>query len=93
MIKFMNDSSPSAVLDRVLDPFTKCLTPEVARKIVDLRADAETQARVDELADRANEGRLTDEERSEYDRYREAFHVVTILQAKARTLLDREATA
>ncbi len=89
----MSNSSSSTVLDRILDPFTECLTPEVAKRVTDLRADAETQARIDELADKANEGQLSDEERSEYDKYREAFHFITILQAKARTLLDRQATA
>ncbi len=78
------------VLDRVLDPFTDCLTPEVATKIVAMRADEETQARLDELAGKANEGRLSPEEEVEYDKYREAFHFITILQAKARPLLDKQ---
>jgi len=85
----MNHSS-NTVLDRVLDPFTECLTPEVAQRIVDLRADAPTQARVDQLADKANEGELSNDERAEYDKFRDAFHFVTILQAKARTLLDQQ---
>ena len=83
----MNESASSTVLDRVLDPFTACLTPDVAQRIVNLRADAETQARVDELANKANEGTLSDRERAEYNKYRDAFHFVTILQAKARALL------
>jgi hypothetical protein len=86
----MSQSTQTDVLDRVLDPFTDCLTPEVAERIVDLRADAQTQARVDELADKANEGQLSPHERAEYDRYRDAFHFVTILQAKARRLLQRQ---
>jgi hypothetical protein len=80
------------VLDRVLDPVTDCLTPDVARKLVALQADARTQARVDELAEKANEGTLSAEERAEYDRYRDAFHFVTILQAKARKLLNEQPT-
>ena len=86
----MNNSSSTSVLDRVLDPFTECLTPEVARRIVDLRADAATQARLDQLADMANEGILSNDERAEYEKYLDAFHFVTILQAKARTFLDRQ---
>jgi len=35
------------VLDRVLEPFTECLTPDVAKRIVDLRADVQTQACID----------------------------------------------
>ncbi len=79
------------VLDRILEPFTQCLTPEVAQRIVDLRADARDQARLDELADKANEGQHSPPEKSEYDRYRDAFHFVTIFQAKARRLLERKA--
>ena len=85
----MTESVQTDVLDRVLDPFTHCLTPEVARRIADLRADAEMQARVDELASKANEGRLSERERAEYDTYRSAFHFVTILQAKARSLFKQ----
>ena len=87
----MNGSSSSTVLDRVLDLFTDCLSPEVAERIVGIRADLQTQARVDALADKANEGQLSDAERIEYDKYRDAFHLITILQAKARTFLDRQA--
>lgn len=79
----------TSFLDRVLEPVKACLTPEVARRLLDLRADPELQARLDELADKANEGRLTPDEQAEYDRYRAAFHFVTILQAKARDLLQR----
>jgi hypothetical protein len=85
----MTESVQTDVLDRVLDPFTDCLTPEVARRIADLRADAEMQARVDELASKANEGRLSERERAEYDTYRSAFHFITILQAKARSLFKQ----
>lgn len=86
----MNESVPTSVLDRVLDPFTDCLTPEVAQRIVQLRADPDTQAHLDQLADKANEGQLSATEQAEYDKFREAFHFITILQAKARTLLERQ---
>jgi len=50
-------NSPASVLDRFLDPFTECLTPEVAQRVADLRPDAATQARIDELGI----GRLLDD--------------------------------
>ena len=75
------------LLDQMIEPFAECLTPEAARKIVALRADEALQRRVDELAQNSTNGELTDEERTEYDRYLAAFHFVTILQAKARRLL------
>lgn len=68
----------------------ECLTPEVAIRIADLRADPATQRRLDELAAKANQGQLAPEEADEYDHYREAFHFVTILQAKARTYLRKK---
>jgi hypothetical protein len=83
----------SKLLERVLEPFAECLTPEAARKIVDLRADRETQAKLDELADKANEGQLSDEDRAEYDRFLATFHLITCLQAKARTRLERKAAS
>lgn len=86
-------ASTSDVLDRILDPVIECFTPEVAVRLVSLRADAETQARLDELADKANEGLLSQEEQAQYDRFRDAFHFVTVLQVKARALLDRNAAS
>jgi hypothetical protein len=74
-------------LDRLLEPVAKCLTADVARQIVELRLDFGTQARIDELADKANEGTLSPAERAEYEGYVEAIDIVSILQAKARKLL------
>ncbi|MBU4398186.1 MAG: DUF896 domain-containing protein, partial [Planctomycetes bacterium] len=53
-------------LDRLLAPVTQCFTPEVAERLVALRADAETQARIEELAGKANEGELSPDELAEY---------------------------
>ena len=77
------------VLDRFLDPFGTFLTPEVARRFVDFRVDEQTQARVDELADKCNEGQLTPAEREEYDAYISVIDSITVLQAKARTVLEQ----
>jgi hypothetical protein len=81
--------STAELLERMLAPFTDCLTPDAARRIVALRADAPTQDRIDELAGKANEGALTDNERAEYDKFRAAFHVITILQSRARRVLKQ----
>src|SRR5262249_48283725 len=76
-----------SVLDRLLDPLGQILTPEVARKLINLRVDATAQARIDKLARRCNEGKLTDSERREYETYVYAIDFIAILQAKARALL------
>ena len=74
-------------LDRMLEPLSDCLTPEVARRLIQLRADPGLQARIDDLADRCTEGTLTPEEKLEYETYVRAGNLIAILQAKARKLL------
>lgn len=79
--------STSTILGQLLDPIASSLTPESAQRIIDFRADELTQTRIDELANRCNEGELTPEERREYDRYLSVIDVVTVLQAKARSIV------
>jgi hypothetical protein len=78
----------TSALDRMLEPVSRCLTPEVAKQLVQLQADPETQTRIDELADKCTEGELTDAERAEYETYVRAIDFITILQLKARSLLE-----
>ncbi len=61
----------------------------MARGIVDKRADQQLQARLDELASKANDGQLTDAERQEYENYVDAIVFIGIFQAKARAVLAR----
>ncbi len=79
----------TTVLDRLIEPFAECLTPEAARKIASLRADALDQERLDQLAGKANHGIMTPGEQSEYDRLLAAFHFVTMMQARARRFLQQ----
>lgn len=81
----------ATLLDRLVEPVTECLTETAARKLVALRAEPELQARVDELAEKANFGTLTADERAEYDGYLAAFHLVTLVQAQARKFLSQSA--
>ena len=65
-------------LDRFLEPMTEALTPEVARVIINLRADEETEAEVERLREKANEGKLTVEEEAKYKDFIEAVDVISI---------------
>jgi hypothetical protein len=76
-------------MDRFLQPITELLTPEALRRIIAFRFDADTETRAGELAEKANEGLLTDEERSEYSEYIEAVDLIGIIQASARSMLAR----
>jgi hypothetical protein len=88
-MKTLTKPTKNGVLDRMLDPLRDCLTPALARRLVKFRADAATQARVDELATKCNEGELTPAERHEYKSYVDAINLITILQSKARMVLAK----
>ena len=83
----MSQPAEISILDRLLDPVTRCLTPDVARQLVALRTDPQFQERLDALADKCTEGELSPEEREEYETYVRAIHIIGVLQAKARKLL------
>jgi hypothetical protein len=83
-----NRNGSAALLERLLEPVSRSLNVEAARKLIKLKADAKTQARIDELARRCNEGALTPSERLEYERYVTVGNLVAILQAQARLVLS-----
>src|SRR5687768_17077043 len=80
-------TSPATVLDELLDAVSRCLTPESAEKLIVLRASPTAQSRIDELADKCNEGQLSPNERTEYETYVQAIKFISVLQSKARALL------
>ena len=86
-------SLDASVLDQLLEPLSQILTPEVAKRLVSYRCSETAQRRIDKLAGMCNEGRLTDDERREYETYVETIDFISILQAKSRALLKRSADA
>jgi hypothetical protein len=77
----------------MLDPLGRTLTTDAARQLAELRADPELQRRMDDLAERCNDGTLTADERAEYDAYITAATLIAILQSKARAVLAGGAAA
>ena len=80
-------NSAHAAFERVLAAVGQCLDRQSAEALLRLRADREMQGRIEELADKCTEGRLTSEERDEYEALIRVGNFVAILQAKARRLL------
>lgn len=78
-------------LDRLLNPVADTFSVSQARKILEIRADPELQARIEVLREKANEGTLSSEEDAEYKDFVEAADVISILQAKARAILEKTA--
>lgn len=83
----------SAVLDELFDPVSRCLTPDVARRIAGLRASPQVQQTLDDLAEKSTEGTLTDTERADYETYVRAINFIGLLQAKARAVISADASS
>ena len=80
--------SAATVLDQFLDPLSRCLNPESARRVLALGVPPVVQERIDTLAELANEGLLSDDERAEYEALINAEEFVAILKLKARRQLS-----
>jgi hypothetical protein len=78
----------NVLLDHFLEPLRQSLTRERAQRLADFTADRATQALIDDLARKANEGSPSDQERAEYEAFVEAGDIIAILQAKARQVLS-----
>jgi hypothetical protein len=78
----------TVMLTRLLEPLGRCLTPDVAKELVNLRAEPSVQARLEELANKNTEGVLTPEERDEYETAVRVIEFIAVLQAKARAILN-----
>ena len=83
----MQTANATHVFEQLLDPVGRCLTPDVAKALLKLRAPPAAQVRIETLAEKCTSGTLTQEEESEYDAYVWAGNLIAILQAKARALL------
>ena len=85
----MDQAQKTSVLDRMLDPLSRCFDAESARRLAELQIDPVVQVRVDVLAERANEGLLTPEERAEYEEYINVSDLISILKLKVQRHLAR----
>lgn len=80
-------------LTDLLDPLGECMTPDVARKVMKLRASPGVNERMRLLADKSAAGTLSAEERDEYEACVSAGTFIAILQAKARGIVRRHGAA
>jgi hypothetical protein len=79
----MNDTPTIGILDDLLEPLSRCLDAESARRVAEFRIAPVIQEKINALAERANEGLLTDEERAEYEAIINAADIISILKLKA----------
>jgi hypothetical protein len=88
----MASSLESTAFDRGVTPILTLVLPERAASVVNFRPDAALQDRIEQLADKANEGELTAEEQAEYAGYVRANKFVAILKRQAQRHLPGSAS-
>jgi hypothetical protein len=84
----MVSDSSTALLEELLDPVGRCLTPEAAERLVRLRASPGLDAHIQELGQKCNEGLLSAQEQVEYETVARFIKFIAVLQSKARALLN-----
>lgn len=83
----MANGAPTSALERLLRPLSRELTADLARAIINLKADEETQARYDELADKRSVGEITEDEQGELESIVRANTLLGVLKVEARAFL------
>jgi hypothetical protein len=90
----MKTAITTTAIDELGGLIGECLTPESARRLLKVKANAKLQTRVNALAARNSHGSLEAEERAEYRTYVSFSTFVAILKSKARQVLaDSHLTA
>ncbi|MBC8869361.1 MAG: hypothetical protein H8E44_08080 [Planctomycetes bacterium] len=81
--------STDTVLESFVDHLTRGFTPELVKHFAELpEPDPVLQARLAELAEKANEGTLSPEEARQYGKYVEYMDFVALMRLKARSRLS-----
>ena len=83
--------SAGIAFDGLLESWSRCLDAESARRVVAMQVTGQVQGRINELAEEANEGTLSEGERSEYEALINAAGFISILKLKARHQLKADA--
>ena len=80
-------SPDAAIMQRLVDPHRCGWTEQAARAVLQLSLSGEDRMRASELADKANEGSLTETQQSELESYLRVGAFVDLMQSKARLFL------
>ena len=84
----MNDASPLDVLNEILDPLSRCLDAESARRVAEYRVGPAVEEKIRVLAERANEGLLNENERADYEAIINTADIISILKLKTQRHLE-----
>ena len=71
----------------LLESAARCLDMNSVRALSELQLDEAARARLDVLAQKANEGQLAPEEADEYERFIDVSDIISTLRLKAERLV------
>lgn len=86
----VTSNTEAAILARLIQSRDAELKPEVARYLLAFQFEPADVARMNELAERAQLGRLTNQEQAELDSYLHVNNLLAVMQSKARRLLKHK---
>lgn len=84
----MKTVGDTTALEKLFRPLSRSLTVELARALVNLQADEETQTRYDTLAEKRTQGSLTPPEHDELEAIVRANTLLGLLKAEARLVVN-----
>ena len=82
MMRGMENSTATTMLERLLDSIVDQLTPEAADVFTNLYAPDDVKARLDALAEKTLGGGLEPAEQDEYDGLMQIVHAVSMIQER-----------
>lgn len=83
----MSATPATPLVETLAESVAACLDAQSAEALANLQLDPGTRERLDELADKANEGRLTPAERAEYQAFIGINEFLGLAQLRARARL------
>ena len=86
----METELDTTAVERLLAPLASSFDEAALHSLVQYRADQRAQNRIDELAEKCNEGTLTASEDREYESLIQTATVLAILQAEAKKILQTQ---
>lgn len=80
-------NTEAAILERMIEPRTTTFDPGLANYLLSLDFKPSDHERMNELSEKAQEGKLSEVEEQELDSYLNLGHFLALLQSKARLSL------
>jgi hypothetical protein len=87
--QILSSNREPAIWARLMQTPGDELSPEAAQYLLSIRFGESDVHRMRHLAERSEDGELTDEERAEFDSYLHVGNLLAVIQSKARLALRR----